>query len=141
MTGIDISDVAIDEGLALARDREVTVKWVRGDFLEWDAPRMGYDLVLLSYLQLPPEKRQPAHAKAVSVVADDGRLLLIAHHAENIEKGVGAVPTTRLFCITSSCSPRTFKALTHRAQREGVPDGRARRRGEDGYRCASRRKT
>jgi SAM-dependent methyltransferase len=89
VTAIDISDVGIETGRAIAESRGVRVEWVHEDFLSWDVPERAFDIVLLSYLQLPPEDRKEAHGRAVAALADEGRLVLVAHHKANIEEGFG----------------------------------------------------
>ena len=59
---------------------------------EWIPPMEAFDLVILSYLQLPPHDRQVAHAKAAAAVAPGGTIWLIAHHSDNIKDGVGGPP-------------------------------------------------
>ena len=89
VTGIDLSDVAIAHAGELASERGVDVDFSVADFLKWDPPPDGFDLVLLSYLQLPPGDRVMAHRRAVAALAPGGWLLLIAHHRDNIEHGLG----------------------------------------------------
>ena len=45
--------------------------------------------MLLSYLQLVAEQRIVVHAAAVDALAPGGTLFLVAHHADNLEHGVG----------------------------------------------------
>lgn len=89
VTAVDISDVGIAYGRALAAKRGVEVTWVRTDFDEWDPPSAGFDLVLLSYLHFPPDLRIRTHARAAGALVAGGRLVLVAHHTENLEHGVG----------------------------------------------------
>lgn len=89
VTGIDLSPVAIEQARQLAAEAGVTVDLATGDLTEWDPANRTWDLVLLSYLQVPPADRAVAHAKAVAAVAPGGTLLLVAHHRDNLEHGVG----------------------------------------------------
>lgn len=89
VTGIDLSPVAIEQARRLAEDAGVAVDLSSGDITEWDPAGRTWDLVLLSYLQVPADARVVAHAKAVAAVASGGTLLLIAHHRDNLEHGVG----------------------------------------------------
>lgn len=89
VTAIDLSDVAIAHARRLAAARGVDVDFSVADFLAWDPPAEGYDLVLLSYLQLPPGDRVMVHRRAVAALAPGGLLLLIAHHRDNIDHGLG----------------------------------------------------
>jgi peroxiredoxin len=92
VTGIDLSDVGISHARRLASDVGVDVDFRVGDVVgEWQ-PDAEYDLILLSYLQLPPEMRKVIHAKAIDALAPGGEVFLIAHHADNLEHGVGGPP-------------------------------------------------
>jgi SAM-dependent methyltransferase len=93
VTGLDLSDVAIAQAGQLAQTAGVEVSLRAVDLVdEWE-PEGEFDLVVLSYLQLPPEKRTIVHAKAIEALAPGGEIFLIAHHADNLEHGVGGPPT------------------------------------------------
>lgn len=89
VTAVDLSDVAVAQGRALAAEREVTVDFVQADFLAWEPPAAGFDLVLLSYLQLPPPVRRAAHRRAAAAAAPGGAVVVVAHHRDNVRLGVG----------------------------------------------------
>lgn len=89
VTGIDLSPVAVGQARRLADDVGVDVDLAIGDVTEWDPAGRTWDLVLLSYLQIPAVDRAVAHAKAVAAVAPGGTLLLIAHHLDNLDGGIG----------------------------------------------------
>ncbi len=90
VTGIDLSPVAIEQACRLAADHAVEVIFEVADVVGgWTPPQGAFDLVVLSYLQLPPHDRRVAHAKATNAVAPGGTVWLIAHHSDNIADGVG----------------------------------------------------
>ena len=67
VTGIDQSHVAIGQARRLAADNGVQVEFEVMDIVEdWTPPFEAFELVVLSYLQLPSEARKVAHAKAGS---------------------------------------------------------------------------
>lgn len=93
VTGMDQSDVAIGQAMQLAADNGVTIRFEVKDIVEdWTPEPSSFDLVVLSYLQLPPETRTVVHSKVAAAVADGGTIFLIAHHADNLEHGVGGPP-------------------------------------------------
>lgn len=93
VTGIDQSPVAIEQARRLAADHTVEVIFRVANVVEdWTPPSGAFDLVVLSYLQLPPHDRRVAHAKATEAVAPGGTVWLIAHHSDNITNGVGGPP-------------------------------------------------
>lgn len=89
VTAVDLSPVATKQAAQLAEDAGVTVDFVAADLATWEPPAGAYDLVLLSYLQLPPPLRQRVHSIAIDALAGGGKLFLIAHHLDNIEHGIG----------------------------------------------------
>ena len=90
VTGIDLSPVAIEQARRLAADHAVEVTLEAADVVKsWTPPPDTFDLVVLSYLQLPPQDRRVAHDKATEAVAPGGTVWLIAHHSDNIADGVG----------------------------------------------------
>lgn len=92
VTGLDLSEVGIAHANELAAAVGVSVDFRAVDVVnDWE-PAEQYDVVILSYLQLPEHMRRPAHAKAVRALAPGGTLVLIAHHADNLEHGVGGPP-------------------------------------------------
>ena len=93
VTGVDQSDVAIGQARRLAADNGVQVDFELADIVEdWRPPSEAFDLVVLSYLQLPLETRKVAHSKAATALTPGGTIFLIAHHADNLEHGVGGPP-------------------------------------------------
>jgi SAM-dependent methyltransferase len=94
VTAVDISDVAVEQGRAIAAEAGVDVEFLTRDLLDWEPEPGGYDLVLLAYVQLPEDARVAVHAKAIAALAPGGRIFLIAHHRDNLEHGIGGPPTT-----------------------------------------------
>lgn len=89
VTAVDLSSVAAEQGARLAAEVGVDVDFVTADVTSWRPPAEAFDLVLLSYLQLPDVDRQKAHRAAVAALKPGGLLFLIAHHRDNLEHGAG----------------------------------------------------
>jgi 2-polyprenyl-3-methyl-5-hydroxy-6-metoxy-1,4-benzoquinol methylase len=87
--GIDYADVAIERARGLAADRGFEVDFEVGDVLEADLAPGSYDLVLLAYVQLPPDERRLLLDRSADAVAPGGTLLLVGHHARNLADGTG----------------------------------------------------
>jgi SAM-dependent methyltransferase len=96
VTGLDLSPVAVEQARSAAAERGLDVRFEDVDLAGWDAGGEVWDLVVLSYLQLDESIRPIVHAKAAQAVAPGGRLILIAHHRDNLEHGVGGPPTPRV---------------------------------------------
>lgn len=89
VTAIDVSSVAVAHAERHADEAGVEVAFGVADLTAWDPEGRTWDLVLLSYLQLPEASRRRVHAMAATAVAEGGCLLLIAHHRDNFDHGVG----------------------------------------------------
>lgn len=89
VTAVDISDVATAQAQAEAAAADLDVDFIAADLATWEPEPAGYDLVLLSYIQMPEEPRRLIHAKADRALAPGGRIFIIAHHRDNLEHGVG----------------------------------------------------
>ena len=88
-TGVDFSQAAIEKAGWLAERRGVEVDWVCADLLEYSPPPQTFELVIVFYLQLPVEQRGKILPRAASAVSPGGVFLLVAHDADNLERGYG----------------------------------------------------
>ncbi len=86
---VDWSDVALDKGRDLARRAGVTVWFTREDLRQWWPPAESYDLVVIAYLHIPYMERHGVWRAAAGAVRREGRLVVIGHDWENLEKGYG----------------------------------------------------
>lgn len=93
VTAVDISDVATAQGREIAAELGVDVEFVAANLETWEPDPERFDLVVLAYMQAPEHIRKPLHAKAVNALVDGGRVLVVAHHRDNLEQGVGGPPT------------------------------------------------
>ncbi|MCL1692405.1 MAG: methyltransferase domain-containing protein [Actinomycetia bacterium] len=96
VTGLDLSPVAIEQAAAVAEEFGVDVSFESVDLTTWDPAGRVWDLVVLTYLHLSGERRPVVHGAAKRAVAPGGRLVVIAHHLENFENGVGGPPIPEL---------------------------------------------
>ena len=92
VTAVDVSDVAVAQAAELAAEAGVEVDFLAADLQTWEPPETAFDLVLLAYIQAPPETRQAVHAKATRALAPGGVVCVVAHHRDNLEDGVGGPP-------------------------------------------------
>jgi SAM-dependent methyltransferase len=89
VTGVDFSDVAIENARRLAAERGVEVEWVRADLRGWRPAGPEHDLVVVLYLQVPAAERRVVLAAAAGAVAPGGTLLVVGHDLENLNGGWG----------------------------------------------------
>lgn len=94
VTAVDSSQAGLDKAARLATDAGVAerVMTVTADALEW-SPADSVDLVVIAYLQLPPEQVRVALEHAASWLRPGGRVLVVAHDRTNIDHGYGGPPS------------------------------------------------
>jgi SAM-dependent methyltransferase len=88
VTAVDHSVVGLDKGKELAAVADLDVEWVTADVVTFEA-EPSFDLVVVLYLHLPPHDMRAAVANAAGALAQGGTLLLVGHHPDNIERGIG----------------------------------------------------
>ena len=87
VTAVDFSDVGLSRGRVQPGADAVT--WVTADVLAWDTAPGSLDLVLVAYLHLPEEDITGLLTRAVGWLRPGGRLLVLGHDVDNLERGVG----------------------------------------------------
>jgi SAM-dependent methyltransferase len=117
VTGVDFSDVALEQARALAADRGVEVEWVEGDVLEWEPPAGAFDLVAVLYLQLPADERGEALARAAAAVAPGGTLLVVGHDLENLNGGYGGPKDPRVLFTADEVAAELDGLRVEKAER------------------------
>lgn len=91
-TAVDFSAVALERARTLAAERlgddveRFTTE--QADLTTW-SPATSYDLVLVVYLQLAAAERAAVLRAAARATAPGGRLVVVAHHSDNLTEGVG----------------------------------------------------
>lgn len=85
VTATDFSRQGIERGRSLAGDLPIT--WEVGDALTMPLPTV--DLVVIAYLQLPPDQRRTAVRHAFDALTPGGTLLVVAHDSTNLTEGTG----------------------------------------------------
>jgi 2-polyprenyl-3-methyl-5-hydroxy-6-metoxy-1,4-benzoquinol methylase len=89
VTGLDLSDVAIEKAGRLAAARSVEARWIAADLLDYRPEPAGFDLVVVMYLQVAAAERSPIVRAAAEAVAPGGTFLLVGHDSSNIAEGWG----------------------------------------------------
>jgi SAM-dependent methyltransferase len=101
-TGVDYSAVAIERARALAsRERpevEARLVWRVGDVPVDPIKPESFDLVLISYLHLPPDETRAVMLNAGQAIAAEGHLVIVGHDRRNLREGVsGPQDESRLY--------------------------------------------
>lgn len=100
VTAVDFSSVAVKKGRDIERMRRGSgqgqglassfgyITWQVADVTTYTSNKQ-FDLVLLSYLQLPEEQRRAAVRAGFSLLRHKGIFLLVAHDITNLTEGTG----------------------------------------------------
>ena len=86
---VDWSEVALDKGREMARRAGVTVSFSGQDLLSWSPKPSTYDLVVIAYLQIQQMERHRVWRQAARAVRAGGRLVVIGHDSDNLDRGCG----------------------------------------------------
>ena len=151
VTAVDFSSVGLDRAARLAAERGVSVEWVHASLLDWRPgatqpgaaqpratppetarpgaaqPETTYDLVLLAYIQLPPDSLARVFRAAADAVAPGGTLLVIGHDRDNISRGYGGPQDpSRLYttaAVTAELDGLTVRRAEQVLRPVSTPDG------------------
>ena len=127
VTGIDFSDAALAKAARLAAERGVEAEWVDADVLEYAPDRESFDLVVVLYLHLLPEKRRAVLARMADAVAPGGLILIVGHDTTNIEEGTGGPQNPSILFTAEEVAAELPGLRIERAERirrtVSTPDG------------------
>ena len=79
VTGLDVSEVALERAAAAARTAGVGVEWICADIATAPPATGGYDLVSVHYPALEPSPGDHAIRALLAAVAPGGTLLVVGH--------------------------------------------------------------
>ena len=79
VTGLDVSEVALERAAAAARAAGVSVEWICADIATAALATGGYDLVSVHYPALKPSPGDDAIRALLAAVAPGGTLLVVGH--------------------------------------------------------------
>jgi len=103
VTAVDFSAVGLDRGRAQPGADRVT--WVPADVLAWTAPTASLDLVLVAYLHLPEPDTLALLTRAAGWLRPGGRLLVLGHDVDNLERGVGGPQESEILHSVERLAP------------------------------------
>ncbi|GAC1610995.1 MAG: class I SAM-dependent methyltransferase [Mycobacteriales bacterium] len=93
---LDFSAVGLERGRGRAAELAVDVDWQVADATAADLGELTYDLVLVLYLHLPHDQLADVLMAAAGAVGPGGRLVVLGHDRDNVERGVGGPPDPKI---------------------------------------------
>ncbi|MBA2559490.1 MAG: class I SAM-dependent methyltransferase [Propionibacteriales bacterium] len=104
--GVDCSDIAIERARSLTAQEPPHVAhrivWRVGDVTIDPPRRSSADLVVISYLHLPPVERHQVVASAARAVRPDGHLVIVGHDGRNLTEGIGGPQDASLLYVPAT---------------------------------------
>jgi thioredoxin reductase/SAM-dependent methyltransferase len=89
VTGVDLSQVALDRAAGHATEAGVDVTWHQVDAISWDPAPARYDLVSAQFVHLPRTARDALHRRLAAAVRPGGTLLIVGHHPSDLHTTMG----------------------------------------------------
>jgi SAM-dependent methyltransferase len=91
VTGLDLSQVALDRAAARAADLSPDVSgrltWLRADLLTGDPLSRDFDLVSAQFMHVPRELFDGLYRRLAAAVRAGGSLLVVGHHPDDLASG------------------------------------------------------
>lgn len=114
---VDLSAVGLRKAEHLAAARGVTIQTSVVDLAEWTWPERAFDVVVASFVHLPPGVRAPVHAAMADALAPGGGLVIEAFAPRQLEYreryGSGGPPDEEMLYAADTLARdfRTLKAV------------------------------
>jgi thioredoxin reductase/SAM-dependent methyltransferase len=80
VTGVDVSQVALDRAARHAAEAGVDITWQQADAVSWDPAPARFDLVSAQFVHMPRAARDALHRRLAAAVRPGGTLLIVGHH-------------------------------------------------------------
>ncbi len=133
VTAVDFASIAVGRIAGRAAVQGLVVDAIVEDALTYHPKPGTYDLVLLSYLQLPLPQLRKALTNASAGLAPGGRIVLVAHDQSNLLSGYGG-PRDPNLLTTPEQVAKILTSLELRVVRAEVVQRQVPM--EIGFRCA-----
>nr|WP_162933174.1 class I SAM-dependent methyltransferase [Corynebacterium lactis] len=88
-TGLDFSEVGLEHTRRALEAAGLSAHLVQADLTEWDPEPESFDLVLASFIHLPPTQQSALWQAAARALKPGGHLVSVSHHPDNQIHGPG----------------------------------------------------
>lgn len=107
----DSSETGRIKALSLAQEKGVNINYRLMDAADNRPPVNGYDLIVLSYLHLPPALRAAFHQALAQSLAANGRIVTEAFHVDQLQYNSGG-PRNKEWLFTNEMLASDWPSLT-----------------------------
>lgn len=121
VTGVDFSPVALDAARRMAGGEGVEIEWIEADLLSFEPEAEAFDLVVVLYLQIPPDERRLVLGRGAQAVAPGGTMLVVGHDSRNLEDGWGGPRDPRVLFTASEVAAQLAGLTVVRSERVTRP--------------------
>jgi thioredoxin reductase/SAM-dependent methyltransferase len=127
VTGVDVSQAAIDRAARHAAEAGVDTTWRQADITAWDPAPAQFDLVSAQYVHLPRPARDALHRRLAAAVRPGGTLLIVGHHPADLQAAVRRPRLPHLMYtaeeIATVLDPSAWDITTSALERPATHDG------------------
>ena len=92
VTGVDSSEIGLERGAELAARRHVDVEWMKVDLNSFEPGHGCWEVIVSTFVHLPPDLRRDVHRKLVEALHPGGVLVLEAYTPKQLDYGTGGPP-------------------------------------------------
>lgn len=82
-TAFDFSSVGLEHTAAILDHEGLDAELVEGDLTQWDPEPSSFELVLASFIHLPPAQQRHLWEAIATALAPGGYLVSVSHHPDN----------------------------------------------------------
>ncbi len=123
VTALDFSAVGLERGRTTAQQRNLSVHWQVADATTADLGVGAYELVLVLYLHLARNQLTGVLRRCADAVAPGGRLLVLGHDRDNLQRGVGGPQDPELLYDVELLRPAAEALTVQRLEQVDRPCG------------------
>jgi thioredoxin reductase/2-polyprenyl-3-methyl-5-hydroxy-6-metoxy-1,4-benzoquinol methylase len=127
VTGVDLSQAALDRAARHAAEAGVDVTWQQADVTAWEPEPAQFDLVSAQYLHLPRPARDALYRRLAAAVRPGGTLLIVGHHPADLATTVRRPRLAHLMYraeeVATVLDPSAWDITTSAPERPTTQDG------------------
>ncbi len=96
VTAVDSSEIGLERGAELAARQHVDVEWVHADLNTFEPGHGCWEVILSTFVHMPPDLRRKVHRRLVEALHPGGLLVLEAYTPAQLGFGTGGPPVAAM---------------------------------------------